>query len=351
VEIALFSESAPYQTTDLYNVNTLYCERRAPKKLLPDTRYVLILLNRKSVPETTSPKHLCRQAITGQHRISEFTAPSSSVFLSAINLPGKSSVFWQPSVGKTPLFSRMRFWPTSRTTSRTTSVNPISEEAVVERALFIIKCWLRDFFWFCLRTLRDPRSLLKLHETDRGSLLVDFYVPNGFPTFIKRQLQTVPPQLLGDVLLCTVCHDLLTTQRRKAGIGLRFSQSLPGIDEFRAGCFRHHNDLVLLDRSANSGCKLCTQLLDWVSSIRSANDGPAFYPFAIRASLWNTEVQDQFKLVFSLTRHQKPHELTNSNGFYLLELEIFPKGDQSSFSVKLMIIIHRPTFLSRCLRS
>jgi len=186
---------------------------------------------------------------------------------------------------------------------------------------------LQDLFLFCFEILRRPQSVFKVQETEIGSLLTDFLVPNGFPTFIKRRLPTVPPRSLGGALLCPLCCDLLITQRRKAAKVLELSQFLPGAREYRVGCFRHHNDLVLLNHSADSGCTLCKRLRDWVRTIHSDNTGPHFFPFAIRASLWNTEVKDQFKLIFSIARYQQPYELTNGNGLHLLELQMFPKGD------------------------
>jgi hypothetical protein len=142
-------------------------------------------------------------------------------------------------------------------------------------------------------------------------VFINIFVPNGLPTMVRRCLPTPIPRAFGNTLLCPLCQKLLARQNQ-----------VPADHPLGSDSFRHHDDLILLTRSAKFGCRICLRLLGWIATMKSKNR--SYYLFAIRAQLRSTSVENNFELQFSLLNSLQPWELTEDNALHILKLQVFP---------------------------
>ena len=146
----------------------------------------------------------------------------------------------------------------------------------------------------------------------------------------RRRLPPVPPRLVGNTLLCSLCRAI-------------FEVHMIAIDEWdfwRA--YRHQDDIALLQLSADSGCQICTKLLVWINSIE--NDpwwlrlSQLPWNCTIRSQLWKTEVHNQFELLFTIYRFE-PWGASYEDLFCRLRLRVIPAEGN-------LIVIHTPAYFS-----
>jgi hypothetical protein len=131
----------------------------------------------------------------------------------------------------------------------------------------------------------------------------------------SRPLPHIPPRLVGNTLLCSLCRAIFETH----------AIATYHLDHWKA--YRHQDDIALLQLSANSGCQICTRLLVWIGSIE--ND-PGWlklsrlpWGFTIRSQLLKTEVHNQFEVLFTIFRFG-PWYAKYEDMCYRLKLRIIP---------------------------
>jgi hypothetical protein len=131
----------------------------------------------------------------------------------------------------------------------------------------------------------------------------------------RKRLPHVPPRLVGNSLLCSLCRAIFETHK----------VAIDTEDEWKA--YRHQDDLALLQDSANSSCQVCARLLVWTDSIE--ND-PGWlhlrrlpWGFTIRSRLLKVEAQNQFELLFTIFRFA-PWYAKFEDLHYRLKLRIIP---------------------------
>jgi hypothetical protein len=167
------------------------------------------------------------------------------------------------------------------------------------------------------------------------NVFCDILLPNGLPKHLRRRLSIKPPQIFGEAMLCSMCHKIFTSHNHETKTFIS-----------RAS-YRHQDDLVLLERSANSGCDICRRLYEWVSSIENGPDWSDYFGvnapwgFTIRSRLSKRDKDNHFILEFTILRWEF-WDMTNDNMFHTLILKIVPTVGKSAllFNAEERVSLH-----------
>jgi len=204
----------------------------------------------------------------------------------------------------------------------------------------------------------DPIGMLwwnlKAYIGDVLINIIDRFMPNGLPKFIRRRLPARAPVQLGEATFCVKCAAIL--QRRKVATRIQYPWNIledyetlgddmadPSWSPFQDkrilsilrhypwDMYRHEDDLTMLERSASARCYICIKLLAWIASVMgraNGSDAPAARVIpreegsTIGSQLLNCGLsRNRFDLFFTIHRIKLEE---SEEKYHVLQLQLVP---------------------------